>query len=83
MSFCTDSFAPLASIEAKGLGLGGLPLMVVPHPNATRTPEELDRVAARVVDDVVEGLTRPAKELEEKYLGKKHALPKKSVGEVK
>ena len=62
VSFCTDSFAPLASTEARGMGLGGLPLMVVPHPNATRTPEELDRLAAQVLDDVVEGLTRPARE---------------------
>ena len=83
VSFCTDQFAPLASTEAKGMGLHGLPLIVVPHPNATRSPDELDRIAAQVVDQVAEGLTKPAKLLEEEYRGKKYTLPKKSVGEVK
>ena len=79
LSFCTDQFAPLAQAHTKGLGLPGLPIVVVPHPNATRTPEELDRVAAQVVEQVLDGLTKPAKELEAEYGGKKYTLPKRSI----
>lgn len=44
----------MARLEAVGLGLPELPLVVVPHPIMTRSPEELKEIAEGLLPRVVE-----------------------------
>jgi hypothetical protein len=64
---CSDEFAPLARAESRARGMGGEPLVVVPHPVADNRPDEIARKAAVIADEVVEILTAPAAELAERY----------------
>jgi hypothetical protein len=64
---CSDEFAPLARAESRARGMGGQPLVVVPHPVADNRPDEIARKAAGITDEVVAILTAPAAELAERY----------------
>ena len=56
----TTAFETAAQLRAKTLGLEGHPLVVMPHPLASRTLAEVKMIAASVVDGVARGLTRSA-----------------------
>jgi hypothetical protein len=48
----------LARTTAKGLGMPELPVVIVPHPLATRTPEGLDKLVSDAMNDIVAALTQ-------------------------
>lgn len=54
----TEPFQGLAASFAANLGMPGYPGVVVPHPVATRSDAELDRLAASVGDAVLERLLK-------------------------
>ena len=60
MTFCTPPFRTLALRRREALGLSELPVVFLPHPMMTRTPDEIERIAADVVDEVVRHLTGTA-----------------------
>jgi hypothetical protein len=64
---CSDEFAPLARAESRARGMGGEPLVVVPHPVADNRPEEIARKVTAILDEIVAVLTHPASELAEHY----------------
>ncbi len=53
----TQAFANAAQMRAKTLGLEGHPLVVMPHPLASRSEAEVKTFAADLVEDVARGLT--------------------------
>jgi hypothetical protein len=67
---CSDEFAPLGRAESRTLGIGGLPLAVIPHPLAGNKPEEVKRKAAAIADEVIAILTQPAEKLVQEYRGR-------------
>ncbi len=54
MFFCTEPFETMARIEAQGMGLPELPIVVVPHPLMTRTQAELREIAEALLSEVVD-----------------------------
>ena len=67
---CSDEFAPLGRAESQNLGMGGVPIAVIPHPLAGNKPDVVARKAAAVADEVIAILTQPAEKLAEEYRGK-------------
>lgn len=53
-TICTDEFFALGKAEAECLGMAGLPIAVVPHPVAKLPADEIARLAADSVDEIVE-----------------------------
>jgi hypothetical protein len=53
----TTAFEAAAHMRAKTLGLGGHPLVVIPHPLASKTEAEVKVIAADMVDSIVRVLT--------------------------
>jgi hypothetical protein len=51
--FCTEPFESMARMEAMGLGLPELPVVVVPHPLMTRSEAELTKMAIALLPQVV------------------------------
>ncbi len=58
MFFCTEPFATMAKLEAMGMGLPELPIVVTPHPLMTRTQAELRGMAEALLPRVVEAALR-------------------------
>lgn len=56
--------------ESQNLGMAGIPIVVIPHPLAGNRPDEVERKAAAIADEVVAILTRPAEKLVEEYRGR-------------
>ena len=54
----TAAFQTAAELRAKTLGLEGHPLVVMPHPLASRTEAEVKAIVATMIDGVARGLTR-------------------------
>ena len=54
----TQAFANAAQMRAKTLGLEGHPLVVMPHPLASKTETEVKAIVAALVEAVARGLTR-------------------------
>lgn len=67
---CTDEFAPLGQSEAEALGMSTLPIAVIPHPLAGLPPEEVERRADVVLEEVIHVLTHDRQRLAEEYKGK-------------
>ncbi len=53
-------FVTAAQARAKVLGMVDHPVVVVPHPIASRTPAEMRSLAERLVDQIATGLARPS-----------------------
>ena len=53
----TQAFANAAQMRAKTLGLEGHPLVVMPHPLASRSEGEVKTFAGDLVAEVARGLT--------------------------
>jgi hypothetical protein len=47
--------------------MGGIPIAVIPHPLASNKPDEVERKAAAVADEVIAILTQPAEKLAQEY----------------
>ena len=56
----TSAFQTAAQLRAKTLGLEGHPLVVMPHPLASRAAAEVKTIVESLVDGVARGLTRTA-----------------------
>jgi hypothetical protein len=41
------------------MGMTGLPLAIVPHPIAELKPDEVRERGDRIIDDIVQALTKP------------------------
>ena len=54
----TDEFVTLAKTECTARGMGGLPLVEVPHPVGTIPTDALKKVAEAAVESIIAGLTR-------------------------
>jgi hypothetical protein len=67
---CSDEFAPLGRAESRTLGMGGLPIAVIPHPLAGNKPDEVKKKAAAIADEVIAILTQPAEKLAQEYRGR-------------
>lgn len=50
-------FASLARREAEAFNIATFPILIVPHPLATLPLEEIHRIGAALVDQVVQALT--------------------------
>ena len=48
----TPPFRVLAQRRSEALKLPALPVVFLPHPMMTRTPEEIETIADQVVDEV-------------------------------
>jgi hypothetical protein len=55
---CTDRFVPNARAIAEAHGAPGYPFVLVPHPLASATPEELKMEARQVLSHVLRLLVR-------------------------
>jgi len=64
---CSDEFAPLGRAESCTLGMGGIPIVVIPHPLAGNKPDEVKKKAAAIADEVIAILTQPAEKLAQEY----------------
>ena len=57
----------MARAESQARGMGGEPLVVIPHPIADNHPHEVASKAAAIVDEILTVLTEPAVDLAERY----------------
>ena len=64
---CSDEFAPLGRAESRTLGMGGIPIAVIPYPLASNRPDEVKKKAAAVAEEVINILTQPAEKLAQEY----------------
>ena len=67
---CSDEFAPLGRAESRMLGMGGVPIAVIPHPLADNKPDEVQKKAKAVADEIIAILTEPAEKLTREYRGR-------------
>ena len=67
---CTSAFMKMGRDTALSLGLAGMPIVSVPHPFDPLTPEQVEKAAGDVVDEIVHILTTPPGELKEEYLAR-------------
>ncbi len=56
MTICTTPFTAMAELEMQGMGIPGTPIVTIPHPLVTRTPEELRDVVKQVLPRIVDAL---------------------------
>jgi hypothetical protein len=54
----TAVFANLASTAARARGVDPIPMLVLPHPMETRTPEEIDRIAEETFEEAIAAICR-------------------------
>lgn len=52
----TTTFAPMARVEARALGMAKIPLFTVPHPLDKMTPEQIKRNVAAITKGIAESL---------------------------
>ena len=60
MTLITHVFEPMARLEANSLGMGNLPLVVLPHPVGTLPEGPARALADSAFARVVEGITERA-----------------------
>lgn len=77
---CSDEFAPLGRAESRNLGMGGIPIAVIPHPLAGNKPDEVQRKAQAVAEEVIAILTQPAEQLVQEYRSRFLKLAQKEIG---
>jgi hypothetical protein len=54
----TAAFQTAAQLRAKTLGLEAHPIVVMPHPLASKTEAEVNTIAQELVEPVARGLTQ-------------------------
>jgi hypothetical protein len=57
VTIVSQLFEVVSGFEAASQGLPDLPIVVVPHPVATRSPEELELVGMSIADQIAKALT--------------------------
>lgn len=57
MTVCTEPFMTVAAATAAGKGMPDLPIATIAHPLAGRPSEEIEHVAAQVIDSITRLLT--------------------------
>jgi hypothetical protein len=60
--------------------MAGIPIAVIPHPLAGNKPDEVERKAAAIADEVVAILTQPAEKLVAEYRGRFLKPVEKQIG---
>jgi hypothetical protein len=50
--------------------MGGIPIAVIPHPLAGNKPDEVEKKAAAIAEEVLAILTLPSDKLTQEYRGK-------------
>ena len=53
MTICSSAFMTLGRAQARALGQPKMAIAMIPHPFGVRTREEVRKLAAACVDDVV------------------------------
>lgn len=53
--------------ESKNLGMGSVPIAVIPHPLAGNKPDEVQKKAEAIAEEVIAILTQPADKLAQEY----------------
>jgi hypothetical protein len=64
---CSDEFAPLGRAESRNLGMGSVPIAVIPHPLAGNKSDEVQRKAEAVAEEIIAILTQSAEKLTHEY----------------
>ncbi|MBM3342176.1 MAG: hypothetical protein FJY56_08705 [Betaproteobacteria bacterium] len=54
LTICSTAFKTLGRAQASALGRQDLPIAVMPHPFGLRKREEVREIAAKVVDDIAQ-----------------------------
>jgi hypothetical protein len=57
----TEVFANLARTAARARGVEPLPMLVLPHPMETRTPDEIERICEQRFDEAIAQLIERAR----------------------
>ena len=76
---CSDEFGPLGRAEAQVLGLGGLPLLAIPHPLAGNDSALVRAKAEAIADEVLSALTDDAATLAARHGTRFLALTEKRL----
>ncbi len=76
---CSDEFGPLGRAEAQVLGLGGLPLLAIPHPLAGNDAALVEAKARAIAAEVLATLTDDAERLAARHSGRFLALTEKRL----
>ena len=56
MTVITTAFEKAARVRAQILGMQALPIVVMPHPLASKTAAEIKAIAGQIVDGIAQGL---------------------------
>jgi hypothetical protein len=56
VTICTTPFTAMAELEMQGMGMPGTPVVTIPHPLMTRTPDELREVVSTVLPRIIDAL---------------------------
>lgn len=56
MTVITTAFETAARVRAGILGMGGLSIVPMPHPLASKTAAEVNAIADSIVESIVQGL---------------------------
>jgi hypothetical protein len=56
VTFVTQPFRGIAATRSKSLGLPDLPILLIDHPLANRTSDEIDAIAVRRLSEVIDFL---------------------------
>lgn len=75
----TDEFARLAHVEARSLGLEGLPIVVIPHPLGGQGPDEVQSKAREAAEEIVRVLTTPRAAIAKEARDRQYPVPKAVV----
>ena len=76
-TICTEEFARLGQLEATALGMPWLPIVVVPHPVADLTQEQVWALAQQSLAEVIRVLNTPADDLMREFKDKEYPEPKR------
>ena len=66
VSICSHEFAYLSRVQAQGLGMPHLAIVIIPHPIGGIDPKEVARKADDALDDMIAALTTPLEQLPER-----------------
>ena len=76
---CSDEFGPLGRAEAQVLGMGGLPLLPIPHPLAGNDGALVRAKAEAIADEVLSALTDAPAALAARHGGRFLALTERRM----